>query len=34
METYLYIVMAIGLFTVTQTKGDWEIVKHTLGETW
>jgi photosystem II stability/assembly factor-like uncharacterized protein len=32
MATYLYIVTAIGLFIVTQTDGNWEIVKHTLNE--
>ncbi len=30
MATYLYIATAIGLFIVTQTKGDWEIIRHTL----
>jgi len=30
MATILYIATAIGLFIVTQTNGDWEIVKHTL----
>ena len=32
MTTYLYIATAIGLFIVTQTKGNWEIVRHTLKE--
>ncbi len=30
MATSLYIATAIGLFIVTQTNGDWEIVKHAL----
>ena len=33
MATYLYLATAIGLFIVTQTNGDWEIVGHTLKET-
>ncbi len=32
LATYLYIATAIGLFIVTQTTGDWEIVRHTLKE--
>ena len=32
MATLLYIATAIGLFIVTQTDGNWEIVKHTLKE--
>jgi photosystem II stability/assembly factor-like uncharacterized protein len=32
MTTYLYIATAIGLFIVTQTNGDWKIVRHTLKE--
>jgi photosystem II stability/assembly factor-like uncharacterized protein len=32
MATILYIATAIGLFIVTQTNGDWEIVRHTLKE--
>ena len=30
MGIYLYIATAIGLFIVTQTDGQWNIVKHTL----
>ena len=30
MGIYLYIATAIGLFIVTQTDGEWNIVKHTL----
>jgi photosystem II stability/assembly factor-like uncharacterized protein len=30
MGIYLYIATAIGLFIVTQTEGQWDIVKHTL----
>ena len=30
MATYLYIATATGLFIVTQTDGQWQIVKHTL----
>ena len=30
MAIYLYLATAIGLFIVTQTKGDWEIVRHAL----
>jgi photosystem II stability/assembly factor-like uncharacterized protein len=32
MATYLYIATAIGLFIVTQSKGNCEIVRHTLKE--
>jgi hypothetical protein len=30
MVTYLYIATVLGLFIVTQTNGNWEIVRHTL----
>jgi photosystem II stability/assembly factor-like uncharacterized protein len=32
MEVYLYLATAIGLFIVTQTNGNWNVVKHTLTE--
>ncbi len=32
MATLLYIATAIGVFIVTQTNGDWEIVRHALKE--
>jgi len=30
MGIYLYIATAIGLFIVTQTDGEWNVVRHTL----